>query len=48
MSALNIDEAMDKSMDKILNVLVRFYDEDAGSVKTIKMFTQGSIPLDPA
>ncbi len=34
MFSLNIDEATDKSMDKILNVLVRFYDEDAGSVKT--------------
>ena len=34
MFSLNIDEATDKSMDKILNVLVRFLDEDAGSVKT--------------
>ncbi|KAL0149030.1 hypothetical protein M9458_055645, partial [Cirrhinus mrigala] len=34
MFSVNIDEATDKSMDKILNVLVRFYDEDAGSVKT--------------
>lgn len=34
MFSVNIDEATDKSMDRILNVLVRFYDEDAGSVKT--------------
>ena len=35
MFSLSIDEATDKSMDKILNVLVGFYDEDAGSVKSV-------------
>ena len=34
MFSLNVDEATDKNMDKIMNVLVRFFDEDAGSVKT--------------
>lgn len=34
MFSLNIDEATDKNMDRIMNILVRFYDEDTGSVKT--------------
>ncbi|XP_049334435.1 uncharacterized protein LOC125801679 [Astyanax mexicanus] len=34
MFSLNVDEATNKNMDKIMNVLVRFFDEDAGSVKT--------------
>lgn len=32
--SLNIDEATDIRNDRIMNILIRFYDEDAGSVKT--------------
>lgn len=32
--SLNIDEATNIHNDRIMNILVQFYDEDAGSVKT--------------
>ncbi|XP_052420177.1 uncharacterized protein LOC127964065 isoform X2 [Carassius gibelio] len=34
MFSLNVDEATDGNMDRILNVLVRYYDEDVGKVAT--------------
>lgn len=34
MFSLDIDEATNQNMDKVLNVLVRFFDEDENGVKT--------------
>lgn len=35
-----MDEATNQNMDKLLNVLVRFYDEDLGKVSTQNLATK--------
>jgi hypothetical protein len=39
--SLNVDEATNNAMDKVVNIIVRYYDEDRDSVQTAFCFTCG-------
>ncbi len=45
--SLNVDEATTQNMEKILNVMVRFFDDDAARVITQHLASRTVVPLSP-